>query len=271
MNSKTKVKGLAAAGLLAAGGLVAALVVLVPGGEGGRGGGDGPRPVSAAEAQRMALARFRTFQATPSAVTVRAAAPGGTTVIRAVVDHRTHRAVGSYEAGRARGLLAWDPSGLAITDGKRRPGAAGPVEAGGRTRDLLRAVRAVPEREWTRRAYSKGPLDNGLRLVLGIASDRPDNAQLLAQSGPLWLREERIDGRSYGVFSGPRPRPQGASAAPSGRSPLTYWIDDAGTLRRLTADLGPDRKVTVDVTARKVAGKVPQGPWKQGAAKKPQR
>lgn len=264
MNSKVKVKGLAAAGLLVAGGLAAALVVLVP----GDGGGDGPRPVSAAEAQRMALARFRTYQASPSAVTVRAATPGGTTVIRAVVDHRTHRAVGSYQAGRARGLLAWDLSGVAVAGRERPPSAAGPGGTGGPVRDLLRAVRAVREREWTRREFSKDPLDNGLKLALSMAADRPDNAQLLAQSGPLWLKEERIDGRSYGVFSGPRPRPQGASASPSGRSPLTYWIDGAGSLRRLTADLGPDRTVTVDVTAGKVAGKVPRGPWGKGAAGK---
>jgi hypothetical protein len=106
-----------------------------------------------------------------------------------------------------------------------------------------------------------GPLDAGLRLVLGMGSDRPDNAQLLAQSGPLWLRDDRIDGRPLDVFSGPRPRPQG-SASPSGRSPLAYWIDTDGDLRRLTATLGQDRTVTVDVTARQVAGKLPDNPWK---------
>ena len=208
---------------------------------------DAPRPVSAPEAQRMALTRFRTYQASPSAVTVRAVTPSGTTVVRAVVDHRRHRAVGVYggAGGGPRGVLAWDLSGVAVARGE-----------GARTQG----------RTWVRREFAAGPLDVGLRLVLSVASDRPDNAQLLAQSGPLWLRDERIGGRSYGVFSGPRPRPQGTarpSGAPTGRSPLAYWIDTDGNLRRVTATLGQGRTVRVDVTRGRVKGGVPQGPWKQ--------
>lgn len=249
MRIKAKTKGLVVAGgaLLTAGGLTAVLLS-------GTGADDGPRALSAPEAQRLALTRFRTYQASPSAVTVRATTPSATTVVRAVVDHRRHRAVGAYEAESARGLLAWDLSTVAVADAE-----------GARLGDVVRAAQEVGEREWVRRGYAGGPLDVGLRLVLSMAADRPDNAQLLARSGPLWLRDERIGGRSHDVFSGPRPRPQGTprpSGPPSGRSPLSYWIDADGNLRRLTADLGSGRTVTVDVTAGRVTGRFPEGPWK---------
>ncbi|MFC8344779.1 hypothetical protein [Streptomyces sp. NPDC057280] len=352
---RIKVKTLLVTGaVLAAAGLTATTAVLVSGSD------EGPRPVSAAEAQRMAVTRFRMYRASPSAVTVRVTTPTGTTVIRAVVDHRRHRAVGAYEAGdeAARGLLAWDMSGVAVArggaagavrsggsgelggaGGSRRPGelggpasggevgavrsgesggarglggsrgSGGPASGGeagvvrsgesggaggsGRPRGLggpasggaagvvrsgesggvaagadasvsavLGSVRAVRAGGWTRRGFVGGPLDTGLRLVLGLAADRPDNAQLLAQSGPSWLRGDRIDGRPLDVFSGPRPRPQG-SAPPAGRSPLAYWIDADGDLRRVTATLGTGRTVTVDVTAAHVTkGSLPEGPWK---------
>ncbi|MFF5492404.1 hypothetical protein [Streptomyces aquilus] len=262
---RIKVKTLLVTGaVLAAAGLTATTAVFVSGSD------EGPRPVSAAEAQRMAVTRFRMYRASPSAVTVRVTTSAGTTVIRAVVDHRRHRAVGAYEAGgeAARGLLAWDMSGVAVARG----GAAGAVRPGESRRPapgaeasvpaVLRSVRAVPAGEWTRRGFAAGPLDAGLRLVLGLAADRPDNAQLLAQSGPSRLRGDRIDGRALDVFSGPRPRPQG-SARPAGRSPLAYWIDADGDLRRVTATLGTGRTVTVDVTAGHVTtGKLPDGPWK---------
>lgn len=291
---RIKVKTLLVTGaVLAAAGLTATTAVFVSGSD------EGPRPVSAAEAQRMAVTRFRMYRASPSAVTVRVTTPAGTTVIRAVVDHRRHRAVGAYEAGdeAARGLLAWDLSGVAVARGGAagavRPGesgvageSGGPGETGGpasgaeagalRSGELggpapgaeasvsavLRSVRAVGVGEWTRRGFAGGPLDTGLRLVLGLAADRPDNAQLLAQSGPSWLRGDRIDGHPLDVFSGPRPRPQG-SAPPAGHSPLAYWIDADGDLRRVTATLGTGRTVTVDVTAgHATPGELPEGPWK---------
>jgi hypothetical protein len=219
----------------------------------------GPRPLSADEAQRLALARFRTYRISPSEITVRAPSGDGTAVVRAVVDHRRHRAVGWYEvtgAGRPNGgLLAWDQSGLAVADGSPTAPAAGALRAAGR----LKAT------AWTRRAFGAAPLDTALRLALSLGADRPDNAQLLAQSGPLRLRDERVDGRRYDVFSGPRPRPN-ASASPAGprgdRSPLSYWIDEEGGMRRVRVDLGEGRRITMDLGGVRVRGVVlPGAPW----------
>ncbi|NEC90091.1 hypothetical protein [Streptomyces sp. SID12501] len=224
------------------------------------GGGDaGPRPLSADEAQRLALARFRTYRISPSEITVHAASGDGTAVVRAVVDHRRHRAVGWYEVtGTGRpdgGLLAWDQSGLAVADGAPTAAAEGALRAAGR----LKAT------AWTHRAFGAAPLDTALKLALSLGADRPDNAQLLAQSGPLRLRDERVDGRRYDVFSGPRPRPN-ASASSSGprgdRSPLSYWIDEEGSMRRVRAELGEGRTVTLDLGGVRVRGVTfPGAPW----------
>ncbi|MDW4908693.1 hypothetical protein RB628_25980 [Streptomyces sp. ADMS] len=133
------------------------------------GGGDpGPRPLSADEPQRMALARFHTYRVSPSEITVRAASGDGSAVVRAVADHRRHRAVGWYEvtgAGRPDGgLLAWDRSGLSVA----REGGGGGTAANGAaagsapysTAPAERALRAAGQLKpasWTRRAFRAAP------------------------------------------------------------------------------------------------------------------
>jgi hypothetical protein len=286
----TRVQVVALAAVVAV--VVGAVVLLVS-----WGGAAGPRPVSEDEAQRMALARFRTYEASPSEVRVRlplgsagsaGSSAAGTVTVRAVVDHRVHRAVGVYEAAdterTVRGLVAWDMEGIAVARKPAAPTTSGaPGGAPGRaTRppapgvvttaaQAVRVAATLTPEEWSRRPYTSAALDRALRLVLSMAADRPDNAQLLAQSHPLWLRDESLDGRGYGVFSGPRPRPAAsprASASPAagataaaGRSPLTYWIDKDGRMRRVTARLAPGQEATVDLVAERVRAKVPGTPW----------
>ncbi|MEU6348981.1 hypothetical protein ABZ896_06605, partial [Streptomyces sp. NPDC047072] len=223
---------------------------------GGEGTDAGPRPLTGAEAERLALARFRTYRGSPSEVVVRASVPGGgEAVVRAVVDQRRHRGVGWYEVGGdrgQRGLVAWDAGGLAV--------ARTPVDS------LAAAVRQAgqPSTRWARRPFGEAPLDSALRLTTLMATDRPENAQLLAQSGPLRLRGEEIGGRHYDVFSGPRPRPRPQAGSAEGRSPLTYWIGADGGLRRITADLGAGRRVSVDVVGERGRVGVPGAPWEGG-------
>ena len=289
--ARARAVALAATAVAVAVGAVVLLVALLSGG-----GEPGPRAVSEDEAQRMALARFRTYEASPSEVRVRlplgaaGSASSGTVTVRAVVDHRVHRAVGVYEATDAertvRGLVAWDMEGIAVARKPQTPTTSGaPGAAPGRASrqpapdvvttatQAARAAGTLAPEEWTRRPYTSAALDRALRLVLSMAADRPDNAQLLAQSHPLWLRDERVDGRGYGVFSGPRPRPAAsrASAGPAagataaaGRSPLTYWIDKDGRMRRVTARLAPGQEATVDLVAERVHAKVPGAPWEKG-------
>ncbi|QNP75599.1 hypothetical protein IAG44_05590 [Streptomyces roseirectus] len=227
---------------------------------------DPARPLTADEAQRLALARFRTYQAGTSTMHLRVATPTGTTAVRAVVDPRAHRAVGWYDAdgvdgadgtGGAPGLLAWSPDGLAVA----RPGTYGPPAPRTPARDALREAARLNTAAWTRRPYGRAPLDVALQLSLALAADRPDNAQLLAQSGPLHLREDTIDGRPYDVLAGPRPRPAATASPLAGRSPVTYWIGADGAVRRVSARLGEARTVTLDLTGERVRGSVPKGPW----------
>ncbi|WP_105969966.1 hypothetical protein [Streptomyces geranii] len=242
-----------AAGALAAAVAVVCGALLLTGGD-----GSGPRPLSADEAQRMALARFRTYRISPSEITVRTTsgdrADDGTAVVRAVVDHRRHRAVGWYEvggAGRSDGrLLAWDRSGLAVAPADTASSATGALRAAGR----------LEASAWTRRAFGAAPLDTALKLALSLGADRPDNAQLLAQAGPLRLRDERVDGRRYDVFSGPRPK-----VSLGARSPLSYWVGDGGELRRVRVDLGEGRGISLDLGGVRVRGVgVPGAPWGEG-------
>ena len=126
------------------------------------GPGDTERPLTADEAQRLALARFRTYQTGTAAMDLRVAAPGGTTEVRAVVDHRGHRAVGWYVTDGAPKLLAWSPEGLAVA----KRGTYGAPAAKPPTGDALRggALRADARRV-------DGVGGPRARRLLGRASD----------------------------------------------------------------------------------------------------
>ncbi|MER7689530.1 hypothetical protein [Streptomyces sp. NPDC097610] len=267
---RKKFRVVAVAATTALAGALTALLLLLSGN-----GGASPHPVPVDEAERMALARFRAYEASPAEVMVRlpAAESGdGTITVRAVVDHHVHRAVGAYEivddTRTVQGLLAWDLEGIAVA----RPPTAAPGAEPGRTTagppapdivtsaaQAVRRAGTLKREEWTRRPYSTAPLDRALRLVVSVAADRPDNAALLARSGPLWLRDERLDGHGYGVFSGPS-----ASVSPVDDSTLTYWIDTGGNLRRVTARMSPGHYATVDFVATRVRTGVPGAPWTKG-------
>ncbi|MFI1103983.1 hypothetical protein [Streptomyces melanogenes] len=213
---------------------------------------DRRRPVTLEEAQRLALARLSVYESGPASVRLNVPAADTDVGVEAVVDYAAHRALGSYRALGRDGRVAWDAAGVSVAPGgsPRRPGAAP---------------------RWSRRSYTRDPVDRALRLVLALGSDRPENAQLLAQSGPQWLGERRLRGHTYTLFAGPRPAPRTLSGAqPSGppTSPVTYWIDEKGGLGRVEAVLtsGGD-PVTVDFTGRR--SPLPPGPWPSPTASTP--
>ncbi|WP_217547304.1 hypothetical protein [Streptomyces sp. GbtcB6] len=233
------------AALAAVTGTCAALPFLVA-------GGDGPRPLSADEARRLALTPVRVYRDSPAEVTVRAPLPGGTAVVRAVVDEHRHRAVGWFDTGDAaeRGLLAWDGAGLAVARPKT-DGSAGPLARPASTAEAVRDAARLKPAAWIRRRYGPASLDTALRLTLSLAADRPGDARRIARSGRRHLGTDRIDGRRYDVIS-------------AGDVPLRYWIDGAGRLRRVREDLDDDRTIVVDVTRARVGTAVPEGPWAKG-------
>lgn len=229
------------------------------------------RPVTTDEASRLALSRLNLYQASPVAVTLTAAEGGEVMVrVKGVVDYRTHRAVGSYQVTGANGssgpsgtatgqldhgLIVWDTGGLGL--------APVPKDDSG---PPWQQAEHIPRSGWSSRSYTTDPLDAGLQLLIGLGSDRPDNPMLLAQSGARWLGRDRIDGRGYDRFAGPRA--QGATpgaGSGGGRSPLTYWVDGDGGLRRVTMRMpGLGTPTTMEFAGREARAKLPEAPWGTG-------
>jgi len=147
------------------------------------------------------------------------------------------------------------PAGLGLTElPTSDPGGAHPtVDAA-----------ALPSNRWSPRAYTTDPLDAALELVMGLGSDRPDNAQLLAQAGPKWLGSDTIDGVHYDIFSGPHQQTGQADSGDQGLSPLTYWIDDSGNLARVRMQIsGLTEPVIIDILGRRSPEQLPETPWLQ--------
>ncbi|MFG2626125.1 hypothetical protein [Streptomyces sp. NPDC048473] len=235
------------------------------------------RPVTMEEASRLALSRLNLYQASPVAVTLTVTEGAGVVVrVSGVVDYRTHRAVGSYQvtgstgaSGSSRssgatgptagqldhGLIVWDTGGLGLA----------PAPEGDNSPPWQQAEH-IPRSDWSARSYTTDPLDAGLQLLIELGADRPDNPLLLAQSGARWLERDRIDGRSYDRFAGPRAQGATPSAGPDGgRSPLTYWVDGDGGLRRVTMRMsGLGTPTTVEFSGRDGRAKLPEAPWITG-------
>ncbi|WP_380282850.1 hypothetical protein [Kitasatospora purpeofusca] len=217
----------------------------------------GERPVTVDEASRLALSRLTLFQASPVAVTLTAAEGGGISVrVEGVVDYRTRHGVGRYHTTGANGpldhgLVVWDAGGLGLSP--EPAGVDGPA---------WQQAERVPRQGWSPRSYTADPLDAGLRLIVELGADRPDNPLLLAQSGARWLGRDRLDGRDHDRFAGPRAQ----GAAPDGeRSPLTYWVDGDGGLRQVTMRMpGLGTPATVGFGGRDDTAKLPEAPWLTG-------
>ncbi|KUJ68507.1 hypothetical protein ACZ90_18125 [Streptomyces albus subsp. albus] len=220
------------------------------------------RPVTVDEASRLALSRLNLYQASPVAVTLTTAEGGGVVVrVSGIVDYRTRRAVGSYRVTGAadaaggqpdHGLVVWDSDGLGLAPAPEGDGSP-----------PWRQAEHVPRAGWSPRSYTTDPLDAGLRLLIQLGADRPDNPLLLAQSGARWLGRDRIDDRSYDRFAGPRAQGATRGAAPDrGLSPLTYWVDGDGGLRRVTMRMpGLGTPTTLEFTGRAGRAKLPEAPW----------
>ncbi|MEU9041592.1 MULTISPECIES: hypothetical protein [unclassified Kitasatospora] len=215
------------------------------------------RPVTTDEASRLALSRLNLYQAGPVGMTLTATEGGGVTIrVEGVVDYRTHRGVGRYRTTGAsgpldHGLIVWDTGGLGLAP-----------EPAGVDDPPWQQAEHVPRPGWSPRSYTADPLDAGLSLVVQLGADRPDNPLLLAQSGARWLGRDRIDGRGYDRFAGPRAQ---GSAPDGGRSPLTYWVDGDGTLRRVTMRMpGLGAPTTAEFSGHADGAKLPEAPWLAG-------
>ncbi|WP_410644024.1 hypothetical protein [Amycolatopsis sp. lyj-346] len=183
-----------------------------------------PRPLSAAEAERLALARFANYRFRTANFTATVPTGAGRIALRGRVDFVEHLGYAEMSTdGRqdeaSGGLLQWTPAAVAFRGG---PGQA--------------AADPPPPDRWQYRPLQPGPeLDTALRLVLGLGADRPDNVQLLRQSSARWVRADTIGDVAVDVIDGPRPA-QATEAPEAAR--VRYWLDAAGLLRRVEARVG---------------------------------
>lgn len=224
----------------------------VAGGDTTPSGTTAPQPLTLPQAQVLAsmrAANYRIGQATfQTAVTDR-----GTVVsLRGVVDWQRHvgSAVYTTVAGRtdpsADGLMQWNFEKVSAHPGGAVDGPPPPPEADG---------------AWVQRAIdpTQSPIDTLFVLLLSIASQQPDNPQLLQQSDAAYLGTEIVAGRTASVFAGPTSdaavdpaSPSTSAAGGSAGSGLTYWVADDGALVRLRANLG-GAPVTVEFSAAPAA------------------
>jgi hypothetical protein len=182
-----------------------------------------PRPLSAAEAERLALARFANYRFRTETFTATVPTGAGRIALHGRVDFVGHLGYAEMSTdGRhddaSSGLLQWTPSAVAFRGGTGQAATDPP-----------------PSDRWQYRPLQQGPeLDTALRLLLGLGADRPDNVQLLRQSTARWVRADTVGDTPVDVIDGPQPAHQDTTKA----ARVRYWLDTAGLLRRVEARIG---------------------------------
>jgi hypothetical protein len=214
--------------------------VLLAAGHGGHSGG--VRALTPGEADRLAITRFRNYQAGGRAVTITVPGSAGGLVVTGSVDYRAGLGYGAvHGTGRdtsSGGLIAWTAATVLVHPVPGSPAAA-PAEP----------PADPPRSGWYGRPLrtSGSALDSALAIVLGLGSDRPDNAELLPQNGAVRTGRGRLHGHPVDVMTGPRAL--GGAGAPA---TVRYWIGPDGTMYRVQAEVASEqRPVVVDFDNRR--------------------
>ncbi|MFJ6671877.1 hypothetical protein ACIQMJ_12285 [Actinosynnema sp. NPDC091369] len=211
-----------------------------------------PRALTADEADRLAIARFRNYEVGGRAVTITVPTTAGGLVITGSVDYRAGLGYGVVRGtGRdasGDGLIQWNGTAVFFHPTENAPGTvpASPPGWGWHDRPLQTTGSA---------------LDSALLIALSLGSDRPDNAQLLPQNGASWVGQDEVRGHRVDVMSGPAAR-----GKPGTAGNVRYWVDPDGTLHRVEADVASEPEpVLVDfdtqdyVAVQPVPGITPAG------------
>nr|WP_202446785.1 hypothetical protein [Streptomyces sp. SID5468] len=202
------------------------------------------------EADRLAITRFRNYQAGGRAMTISVPGTAGTLVISGSIDYRGKRGYGVvHGTGRdtsSDGLIEWTSTTVLV-----RPMPDAPATA----------PAAPPASGWYGRPLrtAGSSLDSSLAIALGLGSDRPDNAELLPQNGAAWTGRAEVRGHQADVMTGPDAR---TKAGTSGT--VRYWIGADGTMYRVQATVASEpQPVVIDfdthryVPVRPVPGTTP--------------
>lgn len=209
----------------------------------GSSSGKGKRALSSDEANRLAITRFRNYEAGGRAVTITVPGTAGNLVITGSIDYRTKAGYGVvHGTGRdtsSDGLIEWTTTSVLVD-----PMASAPTAA----------PAAPPTSGWySRQLQNTGSaLDSSLLIALNLGSDRPDNAQLLPQNGAMWLGHGKVAGRQVDIMTGPNAT-RTASSTTGAAGSVRYWIGADGTMYRVEADVASENQPTViDFDTQKV-------------------
>src|SRR5436305_4761424 len=210
---------------------------------------DRSRPVSMAEAQRLAGVRLRDQQDGHVGFRATVGPPGAAVHLTGWVDWRRPLLYLDSVADRpgpADGLVQVVPDLVAArlgrlgsADDPYPPPPADPPTEGWRVRRL------TPD------SPAGTPLDSLFALLLGLRADKPDDAAALT-AGARFQRRDLLGGVPVDVVDGPAILPPslmgpvGARPTPSAASQVSYWLDDGSRLRRLDTYLRKDLPVRVD-------------------------
>jgi hypothetical protein len=196
-------------------------------------GPTGPRALTSDEVNRLAITRFRNYEAEGRAVTITVPSTAGELVITGSVDYRATIGYGVvHGAGRdssSDGLIQWNTTTVFF-----HPMTNAPPET----------PASPPGSGWHRRPLqtSGSSLDSSLLIALGLGSDRPDNAELLPQNGAAWVGQDQVGGHQVDVMTGP-----GARAKPGTAGNVRYWLGSDGTMYRVQAGVASaPRPVVID-------------------------
>lgn len=204
----------------------------------------GPRELTSDQANRLAVTRFRNYQAGGRAVTINVPGTAGGLVITGSIDYRGKIGYGVvHGTGRdtsSDGLIEWTATTVFV-----HPMANAPAKAPARP----------PGSGWYSRPLQRygSSLDSSLAIALKLGSDRPDNAELLPQNGAAWVGQDRLDGHQVDIMTGPRPSARATSGtAGAGAGAVRYWVGSDGTMYRVRVGVASaPQPVVIDFDTQK--------------------
>ncbi|MFF2331221.1 MULTISPECIES: hypothetical protein [unclassified Streptomyces] len=183
------------------------------------------------QAELLALTRFTNYRRGSSQVTADIPVQGHVARLTGRLDWRNGTGLAILQSGdgtleATRNLLRWNRTTVSMRRNWTDPLPARP-----------------PRDDWNEHplAAQASAIDTTLLLLLNLATDRPDNAQLLLHSGARRLGDEKVTGVPVTVFAGPSATtPQGSAREAARTTPgrTRYWIDEDARLRRFSARLG---------------------------------
>jgi hypothetical protein len=193
---------------------------------------ESPKALTSEQSERLAVTRFRNFDAGVRTVDATFPAASGDVELTGLFDFATGVGYASVTVDDvASGLVWWTHETIAVrsaaVDGLPLP---------------------LPEDGWESGALdpSSTTLANSVALIASLGSDRPENPQLLAQSDAAWLRADSVGEALVDVFAGPS-ADSVATASSDLSARAVYWVDATGILLRFESPLTPaPAQLTVD-------------------------